>query len=344
MLEKVIKSLTDMMNKPLSLRDHNEREQAWIDLLNANKLRHIKLDDLLELALAAKCYRVVEYLYELQKDYENILQCYLNDSVRKMDIFNYISNYINDSERCIQEQFLINFKALITLNCKKTSEIVIEHYSTFIEQFCAMLDNEFELQYNFLTDIINNGDIKLPPQLAERYLEQLCVKNKNSASSYVQLSLCRIEEALNITRKYEAHSATALLLEQGGEWMEALELLLQHEMIDDGVSLCIRGAEHLDGEGAQKLWLKLLQHSGSSYNASLRQLLHAAAPHVPPAQLLELVSNANFGDVRVLLSGMLSDYAYDIEMLTTTLKSLGKDLHHSEYFLFYKIIHEIRYH
>lgn len=330
MLEKVIKYLTDMIDKPLSLRDHYEREQAWIDLLNANKLKHIKLKDLLEMALNANCYRVVEYLYELQKDYTNILTCYINDPIRKMDVFNYILNYINDSERCIQEQFLINFKTLITINCKKTSEIVIEHFSNLIEQFSSMLDNDIELQYNFLTEIINNGDIKLPPYLAERYLEQICMKNKNSASHYVQLSLCRIEEALNITRKYEAHAATALLLEQGGEWMEALELLLEHEMIDDSVNLCVRGAEHLDAEGAQTLWLKLLQHSGSSYNTSLRQLLHAAAPHVPPAQLLELVSNANFGDVRILLHGMLSDYAYDIEMLSTTLKLLGKDLHHSK--------------
>lgn len=60
---------------------------------------------------------------------------------------------------------------------------------------------------------------------------------------------------------------------------------------------------------------------------SLRHLLHAAAPHVPPDQLLDLVSNANYGEVKTLLQGMLSDYKHDIELLKSSLKVLDKDLH-----------------
>lgn len=55
------------------------------------------------------------------------------------------------------------------------------------------------------------------------------------------------------------HQATALLLEQSGEWLEALDLLLCNDLIDEAVALCIRGAEHLDPEGAQHLWLTLLR-------------------------------------------------------------------------------------
>ncbi|KAJ8967743.1 hypothetical protein NQ317_010804 [Molorchus minor] len=298
MLETVVTSLTNTMGETLSLRDHTEREQAWLDLLSTNKLKHLKTDKLLEMALNSKCFRVAEYLYERQHDYSNIIPCYLKDPVRKTEVFNYILNYINVSERCIQEQFLVNFKELVAVSSKKTSEIVIEYFPDLIEQFSEMLEDNCDLQYVFLSEIVL-GDVKLPPRIAEM--------------------------------KYEVHVATALLLEQGGEWTEAIELLLKHDMIEEGINLCIRGAEHLDSEGAQRLWLMLLQHKRETENYSLRQLLHAAAPHVPPAQLLELVSNVNFGDVRNLLQGILSDYTHDVQMLSTTLKLLGKDLHYGKY-------------
>ncbi|RZC37353.1 vacuolar protein sorting-associated protein 8 -like [Asbolus verrucosus] len=327
MLDTVIKSLTDMVDQPLSMRDHNEREQAWLDLLNAHKLRHLSKNDLLKLALESRCFRVAEHLYEIQNDYSNILVCYLRDPVRKLEVFNYIMNYISDKERCVEEQFLVNFKDLVAVDSKKTSEIVVEHFPEMIVQLSQIIENNLDLQYAFLKGIVSS-DIKLPPELAETYLELLCAQNESEVCNYVQLSSCRIEEALKITRKYKAYAATALLLEQGGEWMEALQLLLQEDMVNEGVSLCIRGAEHLDSEGAQKLWLALLQHDKSTQNMSLRQLLHAAAPHVPPAQLLNLVSNASFGDVKVLLQGMLIDYVHDVQMFSTALKLLSKDLHH----------------
>jgi hypothetical protein len=327
MMDTVIKSLTDVAGAPWSLRDHSEREQAWLDLLSADKLKHLSIENLLKLALDSRCYRVAEHLYESQKNYSNILYCYLKDPVRKLEVFNYILNYINDKERCVEEQFLVNFKDLVAADSKKTGEIVVEHFPELIVQLSGIVDGSPDLQYAFLKGIVSS-DIKLPPELAETFLELLCVRNKKEVWSYVQVSSCRIDEALKITRKYEVHSATALLLEQGGEWMEALQLLLQHDMVDDGVNLCIRGAEHLDSDGAQTLWLALLQHHKSTKNMSLRQLLHAAAPHVPPAQLLSLVSDASFGDVKVLLQGMLIDYVHDVQMFSTTLKLLSKDLHH----------------
>lgn len=245
-LEAVIQHLMDADN--LSLRDHTEREQSLLELLQTNKLSHLKASQLLHMSLHSKCYRVAEQLYELQKDFSFILPCYINDSVRKNEVFNYILNFINVSERCIQQQFLVHFKDLVKISSQRTGEIVTEYFPTLIEQFCAILENDFDLQYSFLSEIVTS-DIKLPPRIAESYLEQLCIKNKNEVCNYLQLRFCRNEEALELTTKYGVHSATALLLEQGGEWMEALELLLNNNMMDEAVNLCIRGAEHLDSEG-----------------------------------------------------------------------------------------------
>lgn len=236
------------IKEPLSLRDHTEREQSLLELLHANKLNHMKIGQLLDMALSSKCFKVAEHLYEIQKDFSSIFRCYVNDPIRKNEVFNYILNYINVSERCIQQQFLVNFKDLAKISSKRTGEIAAEYFPTLIEEFCAILENDLGLQYDFLTEIVNN-DIKLPSGIAERYLEQLCIKNRNEVCNYLQLRFCRNQEASAITSKYGVHSATALLLEQGGEWMKALELLLEHNMVNEGVSLCVRGAEHLDSDG-----------------------------------------------------------------------------------------------
>lgn len=240
------------IKEPLSLRDHTEREQSLLELLHANKLSHLKIGQLLEMALNSKCYRVAEHLYEIQKNFSSILLCYVKDPVRKNEVFNYVLNYINVSERCIQQQFLVHFKELARISSKRTGEIAAEYFPKLIEEFCAILENELDLQYEFLTEIVNS-DIKLPSGIAERYLEQLCRKNKNEVCNYLQLRFCRNQAALAITSKYGVHSATALLLEQSGEWMKALELLLEHNMVNEGVNLCIRGAEHLDAEGKKIL-------------------------------------------------------------------------------------------
>ncbi|XP_072393268.1 vacuolar protein sorting-associated protein 8 homolog [Diabrotica undecimpunctata] len=324
-LDSAIKSLTEIGNS-LSIRDRSEREQAWLDLLNLNKMNHLKTSHLLKLALESKCYKVAERLYEMQGDYSSILNCYLYDPVRKYEVFSYIFKYISVSERLVREQFLVCFKDLVAISAKKTVEIVTEFFQSLLEQLCDILESDPNLQYDFLSEIVQT-DLKLTSQLSEKYLEQLCVRNKSQVCNYLQSSNCRNEEALAITRKYEVHEAVAFLLESSGEWMEALELFLAHEMVDAAVSLCIRGVEHLSPEDSQSLWLKLLQTRNSISGLSLRHLLHAAAPHVPPAQMLNLVSNASFGDVRGLVQGILNDYAYDINMLTTTFKLLGKDLH-----------------
>ncbi|XP_044759264.1 vacuolar protein sorting-associated protein 8 homolog [Coccinella septempunctata] len=325
-LEKIFEILVKETSESIKLRDHMEREQAWLDLMSSNRLKHTSPDELLKSSLKSKCFRVAEYLYELKNDYSDILGCYLNDRVRKNEVFNYIQKYIDDKERCIREQFLVHFRHLVEIDCKQTTEIVIDNFPDLIEQFCEMLEGENDLRYYFLKELIN-CDIKLPSKIAEIYLDLLSVKDKDKVRAFLELGLCRMEEALEITRKHNVHAATALLLEQGGEWLEALELLLEHNLVDFALSLCVRGAEHLDSEGAQKLWMVLLQHEKSSENMSLRQLLHATAPHIPPAQLLELVSNMKFGDIRTSLQGILSDYRHDIQMHTTTLKLMSRDLH-----------------
>lgn len=325
-LETVVKSLTDMISKPLTLRDHMDREQSWLDLLQTKNLLHLDSEHLLQMALETKCYRVAEFLYEKQNDYSSILMCYLKDPFRKSDVFGYILANINTKNRSIQEQFIVNFKEILAIDSKKTADVVIEHYPQLIEELCMMLESNNDLQYKFLHEIIFS-ELKLPPHISEQYLELLCTNQKECVLNYVQFGLCRVQVALKITQKHKVHAATAYLLEQTGDYNGSLDLLLKHNMANAALELCIRASEDIDANGAQLLWLKLLKYQNNVEFLSLRQLLHAAAPHVPSAQLLELVSNVNLGDVQALFEGMLADCSHDTEMLSITLKLLSKDLH-----------------
>ncbi|KAH1010884.1 vacuolar protein sorting-associated protein 8 homolog isoform X1 [Dendroctonus ponderosae] len=327
MLTSVIQSLTNLAGDSLTLRDHSEKEQAWLDLLKAKKLTQFDLTKLLEMALKSRCYRVAEHLHELQGNFSSILECYLKDPVRVSDVFNYILSYIQAPERCVKQQFLENFNHLAAISCEKATEIVIDHFPDYIEALTDLLSDDTDLQYSFLSELVSS-DLKLPDKIAELFLEQVCARHPCKACEFLLARPCRTEAALEITRKYRVHQATALLLEQSGEWTEPLELLISNDLVDEAVALCIRGAEHLDPEGAQTLWLTLLQSKRSLKKTSLRQLLHAAAPHVPPDQLLDLVNNANYGEVKSTVLGMLSDYKHDIDLLQSSMQVLGKDLHY----------------
>ncbi|XP_050311616.1 vacuolar protein sorting-associated protein 8 homolog isoform X2 [Anthonomus grandis grandis] len=326
MLNHVVDCLTTLTDVNLSGRDHREKEQAWLDLLQADKLRHFDTGQLLEMALRAQCFKVAELLYEWRKSYANILDCYLNDPVRSGDVFNYIVTYVDVPEREIRGQFFKRFPALVRINCAKSCDIVAEHYADDLEELTGILGEDADLRFGFLREMVS-GEVRLPDSVAELFLDQLCLREPGRVCEFVAARVFEGERALQTTRKYGIHQATALLLEQRGQWGEALALLISQDLIDEAVALCIRGAEHLDPEGAQRLWISLLQSKRNVKTTSVRQLLHAAAPHVPPDQLLDLMSNANYGDVKNLLRGILSDYEHDIDLLSAAMKVLDKDLH-----------------
>lgn len=181
-LKQIFEILVKETSETIKLRDHMEREQAWLDLMSSNRLKHSSNYNLLECALNSKCFRVAEYLYEMKKEYSDILKCYMEDRVRKNEVFNYILKYIDEEERCIRKQFLIHFKNLIEKDSKQTTDIVVNHFPELIEQFFELLEGENDLKYSFLKELIN-CDIKLPSQIAEVYLDLLCVKDKDKVSN-----------------------------------------------------------------------------------------------------------------------------------------------------------------
>ncbi|KAK9877821.1 hypothetical protein WA026_020057 [Henosepilachna vigintioctopunctata] len=313
---------------PINLRDQMEREQSWLDLIISNRLKNISSDDMIKRALESKCFRVAEYLYNLDKNYCRIVECYLNDMIRKNEVFDYIVKYIDVNERCIRDQFSSHFSEIITIDHRKTVEIVVEYFPELIPQFCDTLEGDDNLRFQFLDGLIN-CDVKLPSNISEIYLDLLCVYQKEKVKEFVEQRLCTVKSALEITQKYDLHEATAILLEQDGEWFEALELYLDHGFVDRALNLCIRGTEHLDSDEAKKLWIFLLEHEKNNKSISLRQLLHSTAPYIHSSQLLDFIFNVNFCDIKTSLLEIYTDYLIDTYLNTINLKLLGEDIQQS---------------
>lgn len=332
MLDKIIKSLTEMVDKPLNLRDHQEREQTWLDLMSSGKLSHIKTKDILEMALKSKCYRVAEILYEQNGKYAEILNCYLKDVHRKGEIFNYMRQHAEDPRRCIKSQLISNIANLIDIDSHQSAHLVIDYYPELLETLSENLKAHPDKLYSLLYEI-QLSDTALPPELAEKYLELLLAQDTKSVEAFIKSGNCRPEQALVITQRAKHNFATAFFLEQVGDYTGALELLLEdpadEKCILQAANLCSRGASHLDTKQAEQLWLKLLKKSPNQ--EILRQLLHSAAQHVRLSVLLEVINSASIGDIKNLLHGLMADSSHETLMLETTFKILGNDLHQSRY-------------
>lgn len=330
-LDTVIKSLTEMVEKPLSLRDHQEREQTWLDLMASGKLDHINSKGMLDMALKSKCYRVAEILYEQNSKYAEILNCYLRDIHRKTEVFNYMRQHAEDPRRCIKSQLISNIANLIEIDSHQTAHLVIDHYPELLGTLCDHLKNSPDNMYALLYEI-QLSETTLPPELAEKYLELLLSQDSKAVEVFIKSGNCRPEQALVITQRAKHNSATAFFLEQVGDYTGALELLLEdpsdEKNIIQAANLCARGASHLDTKQAEQLWLKLLKKSPN--HDVLRQLLHSAAQHVRLSVLLEVINSASIGDIKSLLQGLMADSAHETLMLTTTFKILGNDLHQSK--------------
>ena len=98
--------------------------------------------------------------------------------------------------------------------------------------------------------------------------------------------------------------------------------------------LCTRASSLLSEAEHEGLWFSLLKIvlSRTDLTQITKNILTATSEFVDLAKLVQLVvtsetKTGNFGDIKHVLIGMLSNSAYESVLLETTLRILGKDLH-----------------
>lgn len=325
-------------------RQHSEREQAWLELLENDRINTVTFSELLTMAKQAKCCRVTEYLLDKRKAYDQILNCYILDPYRHVEIWNYIQRYANKPERLIYQQCCENFAKLLEINSKEMTKIAVEYFHSNVNHFIRLLENDQESLYKFIKNLLKYN-VSLGTNDCEHYLSLLCLYNPETVETFLRNNECyRLENALEIVKKYQLYDCMIFLYEKQGDYDSAFNLSLDSlkEAPESTAemralvlsSLCSRASEVLVEAEREKLWFSLIKTilSRSDLTLITRSILHSASGHVDLTNLVHLVltsgtKTGNFGDIKQLLVGMLANSKYEKLLIQTTARILGNDLH-----------------
>lgn len=325
-------------------RQHVEREEAWLQLIEANCLSHIPTAEHLKMAQSAKCYRVIENLMEKRKTYHEIVSCYINDPYRHNELWSYVKKHIDTPSRKVYEQLLEHFEKCVEINCEAITRIIIENFMPNLNRFIRLLDHNEKSLYLFL-DQLNKNQTQMDLNDCETYLQLLCKYNSENVEVFLQSNEnYRIENALEIVKAFQLTNCSIFLYEKQGDYQSAFDLSM--ELLKEAPestsesralivsSLCSRASLVLPESQREKLWFTFLRLilPRPDLTQVTRTILHAASGHVNLTNLVQLVltsgtSTGNFGDIKHLLVGMLSNSKYETLLLRTTSKVLGRDLH-----------------
>ncbi|XP_038593280.1 vacuolar protein sorting-associated protein 8 homolog isoform X1 [Micropterus salmoides] len=246
---------------------HTERQQVLLELLQVGGVVQFNEGRLLALAEKAKFYQICEFLYEKKHLYDRIIDCYLRDPLRKGEIFNYIHNllsmpgYSPEEKQTVRVKVLQHIQMLVTLDPSKSADLVVFHFAEEVQQIISELQND-QLLFKFLSCLLepreghHSGTIlPLEHELHELLLDLMSRFAPKQLLSFLQTSQhYRLEEAIQITKKYHHNEATAYLLEKKGDFQGAFAVLL--ETLKDKLSLLTAesdgGVEEENGGGNEE--------------------------------------------------------------------------------------------
>lgn len=225
--------------------NHEERQQALIQLLSTSALEHFNESRLLNLAYSAKFYRVVELVCKRQRKFDQVLSCYCHDSSRTQLAFDFVQRTMTDKTVSAEEKYrlrqsaLDNLAKLVKVDASRATKMVMvtlgipvrdafKHLDDSVDDecVCQFLGRVFE----YYSDMLNCAEdiADLDVQIYERYVELLCklatpsdvVCFLNSTNGY------RPEVAMDICGRLCVTEAVVCLMEKTGRARDAFELAL----------------------------------------------------------------------------------------------------------------------
>ncbi|XP_055378489.1 vacuolar protein sorting-associated protein 8 homolog [Condylostylus longicornis] len=346
LLDKVVNYLSRDEIEGETPRQHMERENAWLELISCDRLSHIPLEKQLDMAKRAKCYCVVEHLLEKEKKYDEILECYINNSQRHFEMFSYMDIHARNIERKILQQIEKNFTALLRIDSERLTKIIADNFEDSIFRLIELLNDEPKLLYSFFTNLLKIG-VMLESENCEKYINLLSKEAPNNVLEFLKSNNnYRIEKALDIVKIYNLHDSVIFLYEKLGDYHMAFNLtmsLLENQiesrqlehLITNLGALCLRASAVLPEEERENMWFTLLKFifANSKLQTITKSILHDASQHVDLPKLVQLVLDTsethsnNFGDIKDLLMGMLTNSKYEQILVENTAQILGQDLH-----------------
>lgn len=347
-LTKIIDYITSDTDYPVNSRQHAEKEQTFMNLMEANALSsRFTFTELLEIAYRTKCYVVVQFILERMKKYDKIIECFILGN-NSYELFRYIMEFKNNDERKVYQQIYENFQSILEIDCEKVTNIIIEYYPICVPQFLKIIADIPKLHYRFLQSLIANGSIPLETSDYNSYLTLQCQYNPENVLEFLQNSshAYDVHYALSVVEEKNLTSSMIFLYEKNGEHQKAFKLameLLKEAPENQAKSyalkvsyLCMRASHVLTPAERESYWFELIEVilSRNYLSSIVKQVLHLASSSVDLTKLVQLImrddgfgKNKNFGDIKHILIGMLSNFEYESLLLRTSQNILSRDLH-----------------
>uniref|UniRef100_A0AAG5CXF6 RING-type domain-containing protein n=1 Tax=Anopheles atroparvus TaxID=41427 RepID=A0AAG5CXF6_ANOAO len=346
LLEQIVAYLTIPPDVTLSRREHYEREQTWLELLRSNCLDHIPIEQLLEIARQNKCYHVVEHLLERLEKFDEIFQCYLLDEFRHLQLFSYISQHAADPKRQIYPLVVKHLCQIVDISCEQSARVLVDNFMQFLSNFLNILERAAvpERLFKFLGALIKIS-VQLETTDLERYLELLCQYQPEEVTEFLKSNdSYRLDNAVRTIKRFELNVPLIFLHEKQGDYQSAYAVAIKSlEEAPDScaemralqvTAICMRASAILTKSDREQLWFSLLNIvlSRNDLTTITKDILHSASEFVDLSKLVQLVLNSgtktgNFGDIKHLLIGMLSNSAYESLLIHTTSRIMEDDLH-----------------
>ncbi|KAM4626129.1 vacuolar protein sorting-associated protein 8 homolog [Discoglossus pictus] len=219
---------------------HSERQQVLLELLQAGGIVQFEENRLIQLAERAQFHQICEFMYERKHQYEKIIDCYLQDPVRKHEVFNYIHNilsipgYSAEEKQATWDKAMGQIVELIELSPSKAADMVCTHFSDQLGAIIAKLQEPVRL-FQFLRSLLDPRDgaqappeiLQTQPHITELFVDLMCQYEPGQVTSILKvLEHYRLEETIKIAERHNHHETLAYLLERKGDIQAAFTVML----------------------------------------------------------------------------------------------------------------------
>ncbi|KAM4698795.1 vacuolar protein sorting-associated protein 8 homolog [Rhinophrynus dorsalis] len=219
---------------------HSERQQVLLELLQAGGVVQFEENRLILLAERAQFYQICEFMYERKHQYDKIIDCYLQDPVRKQEVFNYIHNilsipgYSPEEKQAMWDKAMRHIEELVTLSPGKAADLVCTHFSEQLGDVIARLQESF-LRFQFLRSLLDPRDgaqvtpelLQTQPHITELFIDLMYQYDPGQVAAVLRiLEHYRLEETIQIAQRHNHHETLAYLLERKGDVQAAFRVML----------------------------------------------------------------------------------------------------------------------
>uniref|UniRef100_A0A8C5ERG8 RING-type domain-containing protein n=1 Tax=Gouania willdenowi TaxID=441366 RepID=A0A8C5ERG8_GOUWI len=328
---------------------HAERQQVLLELLQVGGVVQFNEERLLTLAEKAEFFQICEFLYEKKHLYDRIIDCYLNDPLRKGGVFSYIHNllsmpgYSPEEKLRVRHKALLCFTELVTFDPCRSADLLLFHFAEDVQQIISGLHVTqpcVSVRFVFFDCLIQL--LKLVSSTHRLSFLSVCV--------CVCVCVCAcVCVCFQLTEKYGCSEASAYLLEIKGDVQGAFGVLLEVIIylleclqsnlwsVTSSVCVCMLWFPLLDTMMASQKQVKELRatHTSEVLKELTMKLLNCMSSFISlPAIIQQILQDPVYGkgklaEIQGLILGMLDTFTYEQTLLETTTSLLNHDLHWS---------------